>query len=170
MRPRVWRLVFAVVLVLAVLLFALPMSVAAVPPVKTMYPDQGWEFDSSCGFRVSWEPFEEAWPWITFYDGQGNETKWIWPGNWKGRLTNLDNDKFVDVIVGPAQITPAGGSIYTVKAQSGWNDWGPDPPAGLPQFMLFTGQIIYKMDITGATPVEFIKIHGHVIDLCEVLQ
>ncbi len=169
MRSRLVRLVLVTMLVLAVLLCALPMSVAAGKPFRFLAPTTGFEFDSSCGFPVRYDVLQDNGYWTIFFDAQGNEVRWILAGVVKGRLTNLDNGESVEFVVGPAQYTLDGGNIWTFRGTgSGFNDWGPDPPAGLPKLMLFSGQLTLKLDFnTGAA--EFVSLRGKAVDVCALL-
>jgi hypothetical protein len=169
MQSRVWRLAFAVVLIVAVLLCAVPMGVAAVKPYREELVFDDFTYgEDDCGFTLQWHKTAQNQYLKWFFDAQGNFLKLMLTGSLRGTITRVDTGKSIKANISEVLTWTYDQDGFLILEQRGqsWNDFHGNPPGGLPSVALYDGHWVFKLDPVTEEVIEVLSSHGHLVDLC----
>jgi hypothetical protein len=133
-------------------------------PIRTQFPFAAFTVQDACKFDVRWEPLVDKTYLTVFNDKDG--PRYIYTGNMKTRMTNLDTGKTVDInIAGKmTEVYDPDGS-YKVTISGPFIGWFGFP--GNPPLAYIHGQQVLKYDPDGNL-IQFNQ-SGKVTDLCNLL-
>jgi hypothetical protein len=163
-------LLFAM-MILSLLLFLPAQIVNAEKPVREPLPSESFVTSDACEFDVYFEVFTSRSFITTFFDTDGNPTRMLITGALKGQLTNLSNNKSMDVNVsGPGRVILNEDGTQTWYSGGTWflGLYPEDAPDFQPRAFLYSGKMV--LEIGGGNITSITLAGGHLVDVCAALS
>jgi hypothetical protein len=163
-------LLFAM-MILSLLLFLPAQIVNAEKPVREPLPSESFVTSDACEFDVYFEVFTSRSFITTFFDTDGNPTRMLITGALKGQLTNLSNNKSMDVNVsGPGRVILNEDGTETWYSGGTWflGLYPEDAPDFQPRAFLYSGKMV--LEIGGGNITSITLAGGHLVDVCAALS
>jgi hypothetical protein len=157
--------------ILSLLLFRPVQNADASKPDREPLEKSTFLITDSCDFDVLYDETTNREVFTTFFDKEGNPTKMLITGSLKARLTNMSNDKSLDVnISGPGKITLNEDGTETWYSGGTWLIFlSPvDVPDFQPRLFLSSGRMV--IEDTEGVITSLTVVGGRITDLCAALS
>jgi hypothetical protein len=158
-------------MILSMLLFRPAQNAAAGKPVREPLPGEPFVISDTCEFDVMFEELTNREYLTTFFDRDGNPTRILITGTLKAQLTNMSNNKSMDVnISGPGRITLNEDGTSTYFSGGTWLIYlaPTDVPSFQPRMFLFSVRMV--IEDTDGVITSLTMVGGRTVDVCAALS